>query len=142
MKFSHTIQTTASAEVIWQLWTDVEKWPEWDSELKSAALEGPFTLGAVGRLSPKRGASSRFVISQLTDSDQPKQRSYTLTVSLPLCRLRIKRFFACAEEGLYFTHEVSFEGFSAVLFRFLLGKQFRRVLPEVMQSLKVIAEAS
>ena len=157
MGFSHTVKTTASADDIWQLWTDVEGWPAWDSELIHAELAGPFSLGATGRLVPQRGAPSSFVISQLSNSEQSKQRSYTLTVQLPLCKLHVKRFFPCPDAALsdapsnapsnapnadlYFTHEVSFEGVTAVLFRVLLGRQFRRVLPEVMQSLRRLAES-
>jgi len=140
MKFSNTVETTASAEDIWRLWTDVEKWPAWDSELVSAQLEGAFALGAMGQLVPRRGAPSQFVISQLADSKQIEQRSYTFTVRLPLCKLHVRRFFSCPKDALYFTHEVSFEGITAPLFGLILGRQFRQILPQIMQSLKELAE--
>lgn len=36
IQFSNTIETTASAEEIWALWSNVEQWPLWDFELQRA----------------------------------------------------------------------------------------------------------
>ena len=55
MKFSHTLKTSASPERIWAIWTDVDRWSAWDTELSHADLEQPFSLGAVGKLTPKKG---------------------------------------------------------------------------------------
>lgn len=40
MQFEHTITTTASAEAIWALWTDVAGWPRWDTPVEWARLDG------------------------------------------------------------------------------------------------------
>jgi uncharacterized protein YndB with AHSA1/START domain len=64
MKFDHRVETTAP-EKIWGAWTDVERWPQWDTELVSATLDGSFALGAKGRVKPKRGPAARFSISEL-----------------------------------------------------------------------------
>ena len=65
MKFSHTLKTSASPESIWAIWTNVEHWSEWDTELVDSRLESAFALGAVGTLTPKAGRVSTFRISQL-----------------------------------------------------------------------------
>jgi len=134
MKFSHTLETSASAEAIWSLWTTIEQWPVWDSELKAARLSGPFRLGATGELTPKKGPTSTFEISALDPN-----RSYTFATQLPLCRLNVHRFLEF-DEIVRFTHEVSFEGRLAFAFSWLLGRRFQRVLPEVMRSLRQLAE--
>ncbi len=139
---SCTLETTATPEAIWAAWSEVSRWHEWDSELLSAVLDGDFRLGATGRLTPKSGPTSTFVISQMNQGE-----SYTFTTQLPLCRLHVRRFLAWRESSgslhdrtLCFTHEVSFEGLSAVVFERLLGKRFQLALPSVMQALKNIAE--
>jgi len=134
MTFSHTLSTELSPAVIWAIWTAVDRWPTWDSELKSARLDGEFCLGATGQLTPNRGPALRFEISALE-----LDKSYTFTTRLLLCRLHVRRFLTFDDE-LRFTHEVSFEGPLAFLFSWLLGRQFRRVLPDVMRSLLQIAE--
>lgn len=136
MKFSHTLKTTASPEAIWTVWTDVGRWPEWDSELVSSTLEGAFQLGATGTLIPKQGPSSRFVISQVSWGE-----CYTFTTKLPLCNLHVRRYLQRDQGSLLFTHEVSFEGPLAIVFSRVLGKRFESVLPSVMVAMNQIAEA-
>jgi hypothetical protein len=136
MKFSHALITSASPEKIWLIWTDVLHWSEWDTELLSASLDGDFVLGATGKLTPKNGVVSSFQISQL---DQGK--SYTFTTKLPLCNLSVYRYLSSGPEGTEFTHEVSFQGILSVVFGLILGKQFQKVLPQVMANIKGIAEA-
>jgi Polyketide cyclase / dehydrase and lipid transport len=135
MKFSHTLKTSAEPEKIWAIWTDVEHWAEWDTELSAASLDSAFGLGAVGKLTPKIGQIATFKISQFTPGE-----SYTFTVQLPLCKLNVYRYLRNQPDGLYFTHEVSFQGLLAVVFRVLLGRQFQTVLPTVMENIKQIAE--
>lgn len=36
---------------VWDLFTDVPRWPEWHSDISSASLEGPLTAGTVFRWS-------------------------------------------------------------------------------------------
>ena len=136
MKFSHSLKTTASPDRIWSLWTDVEHWHYWDTELITATLNSDFALNAHGQLQPKNGPKSTFVISELNSN-----HSYTFTTQLPLCRLHVKRFLTLADHYTLFTHEVSFEGRLSFLFGRLLGQQFREVLPTVMANLRNLAEA-
>ena len=135
MKFSHTLKTSASSEQIWAIWTDVEHWSVWDTELVDSHLKSAFVLGAVGKLTPKAGRVSPFIISQIDSGN-----SYTLTLKLPLCKLNIYRHLYRQSDSTYFTHEVSFKGILAFLFGLLLGRRFRIILPSVMENIKRIAE--
>jgi Polyketide cyclase / dehydrase and lipid transport len=134
MKFSHTLKTVAAPERIWEIWTDVENWAQWDTELISADLDGAFVLGAIGRLKPKTGGATKFEISQFNPGN-----SYTFTIGLPLCSLRVHRYLSDRSDGTYFTHEVSFQGLLAWLFGLLLGRKFQAVLPKVMENVARIA---
>jgi hypothetical protein len=136
MKFKHTVKTSASPERIWAIWTDVEHWSEWDTELHNSALDGLFRLGAIGKLTPKTGRVSTFEISQFSLG-----KSYTFTVKLPLCKLNVHRYLRSESDGVYFTHEVSFNGVLAIGFGLLLGRKFQAELPSVMENIKRIAEA-
>jgi hypothetical protein len=53
--FSHTDSTTAISDKIWQVWTDVPNWKQWDKGLKEAQLDGQFLIGTKGRLVPDKG---------------------------------------------------------------------------------------
>lgn len=136
MKFSHTLKTLVPPEKIWAIWTDVPHWSEWDTELTDSSLDGSFALGATGTLTTKTGRVSTFKISQFSPG-----KSYTFTIKLPLCHLNVYRYLSSQLNDTYFTHQVSFQGILAVLFGFLLGRQFQAVLPIVMENLRQIAEA-
>lgn len=137
MKFDHTVETTAPPEKIWTAWIAVERWPEWDTELASATLDGSFALGAKGRLKPKRGPMSEFFISELTPGE-----SYTFTTRLPLCELKVRRHLTPKDgAGAFFTHEVSFDGPLSFVFGNLLGRRYREALPVVIENLRRISES-
>lgn len=136
MKFRYTLETSASPEKIWAIWTDVEHWSRWDTELRDAHLSEPFELGAIGKLTPKRGRASTFRISQFNSGT-----SYTFMLRLPFCSLNVHRYLVSREGITYFTHEVSFHGLLAFIFGLLLGRQFKAALPSVMDNVKSIAEA-
>lgn len=135
MKFSHTVKTSASPEKVWAIWIDVEHWSKWDNELVDSRLENSFELGAIGKLTPKKGRVSMFRISQFSQG-----KSYTLTVELPLCRLNVYRYLQSRSDYTEFTHEVSFQGLLAFVFGLLLGRKFQAALPKVMENVKQIAE--
>lgn len=135
MRFEHTLETTAPAERIWQLWTDVGGWPRWDTALVSAHLDGPFAHNARGRLQSKGSPESAFSIVELDPG-----RSYTFAVPLLLAELRVRRTLAQTPVGTRYTHEVSFVGPLGRLFGLLLGRQFRALLPGVMEQLRRLAE--
>jgi hypothetical protein len=136
MKFSHTLKTAATPAKIWLIWTDVVHWAEWDTELRDARLEGMFGLGSIGQITPKTGRVAKFKVSQFSPG-----KSYTFTIKLPLASLNVHRYLSIYPDGVYFTHEVSFQGILAFVFGLLLGTQFRAVLPSVMENVKRIAES-
>ncbi|MEM9148935.1 MAG: hypothetical protein AAGB19_00490 [Cyanobacteria bacterium P01_F01_bin.3] len=81
------------------------------------------------------------MISQLTDHDQADQCSYTFTIQLPFCELHMRHYFVGTAESLAFTHEVTFQGSSAFLFHGLVGRCLRKVMPQLMQAIKTLAES-
>lgn len=42
----HSVETTASPEAIWRLWSEVPRWPEWNGDLARAQLSGPFAASS------------------------------------------------------------------------------------------------
>lgn len=71
--FGYELATTAAHEAIWQIWTDLAGWNEWDTGLQSAYMEGPFLLDAKGVLVPDKGPKSKFKVV-----DFEAGKSYTI----------------------------------------------------------------
>ena len=56
----------APAGVLWELLTDLERWPDWGPSLRSAALAGDdrFERGATGTLTPLVGPELSFEVTE------------------------------------------------------------------------------
>ena len=133
MRFNHTVETEASPE---EIWTNINNWPAWDTELASATLDGEFAKGTSGRLRPGKRPTSTFFISDLTQGE-----SYAFTTRLPLCELEVRRSLVrTGDGGTYFTHEVSFAGPLSFAFGRILRRLYQKSLPAVMENLRKIAE--
>jgi hypothetical protein len=132
---SHTVRTMARPEAIWQLWTDVSTWKEWDKGLKEGHLAGEFQAGNKGKLIPSKGPASLFVITEVTT-----MQAYTFKTRIPLGWLYITRSLAVKEGMTHFTHEVEFTGLLKRPMSRWLGKNYRKMLPGVMDTIKQLAE--
>lgn len=133
--FQHTIETTASPESIWKIWTDVPNWQQWDSGLKSAILNGNFEVGTKGKLIPDKGPKAKFRITEMEAG-----KSYTFKTSIPFGGLFVKRTLETKNGKTYFTHEVWFTGLLKGFFGKQLGSNYKNMLPEVMETIKTMAE--
>ena len=136
MKFFHAMTTTASKQQIWQIWADVENWPQWDTELDMAHIEGELKKGVIGSFQPKNAPVLPFEITECIPGE-----TYTFSAQMPLCQLNVKRYFSENEAGqLEFIHEISFVGLLSWLFGRFVGQRIQKVLPSVMEQLRAIAE--
>ena len=135
--FSFTVGINAPPNKVWQTLTDVSRWAVWDTELLEASLEGRFEVGAKGILIPKKGPKLPFYISEII----PNQ-SYTFKTQMPVGSLDIKRTLHTENGVTYFTDDIAFKGFLKHVFGLMLGGGFRKVLPEVMDNFKKLAEKS
>lgn len=133
--FSFTISVNTTKANAWHTLIDVQNWHQWDTELLEANLEGIFKTGAKGTMKPKTGPKLKFYISELIPN-----HSYTINTIMPVGELVIKRSLIETNNEVHFTDDIAFTGFLKYIFGFMLGGQFRKVLPEVMNNFKRIAE--
>lgn len=133
--FWNTVETAAPPEKIWKIWTDVPNWSQWDSGLKRAELKGAFEKGAKGIIISLDDREAEF---QVVDFEAGK--FYTYQVGLFLSSLYVKRSFEIKDGKTVFRHEVWFSGLTSGIFAGMLGKDFQKMLPDVMNNIKVIAE--
>jgi len=134
--FSNTVQTKASPEAIWKIWTDVPNWKQWDAGLKEASIDGVFTEGAKGKLVPDKGPKSKFVVTSFEEG-----KSYTFKTRIPLGWLVVERRLTVNQNLTQFTHEVRFTGLLKEPLGNSFGKRYRALLPEAMEKIKKLAES-
>jgi len=46
------IETVASPEAIWRLWSDVAGWPDWIADIEQIEISGPFAAGSTISMTP------------------------------------------------------------------------------------------
>ena len=134
--FNFTVAVNTTKANVWQTLIDVQNWHQWDTELISASLDGLFEKGAKGIMQPKTGPKLKFYISEFTAN-----QSYTITTIIPVGELVIKRSLTEKDNEIHFTDDIAFTGFLKYILGVVLGRQFRKVLPTVMNNFKNIAES-
>lgn len=132
--FSESLTTSASPEVIWEIWTTVDQWKAWDTGLKDASMETAFALGAKGSILSLEDRTSRFEVTEFEEGV-----SYTIKTKLPLGGLHVRRFLEPTGDSTRITHEVWFTGLTGKLFARMFGPKFREMLPEVVRNVERLA---
>jgi hypothetical protein len=137
MQFEVSTQINAPAPAVFALYESVAQWPQWDTDVKSASIEGPFVSGARGVIVPNGGPKSDIVFSEVI-----RNKSFTVDCKLPLCMMRFEHQLDVKNGGTLATHRVVFDGLLSPLFGRLIGSGMRKSLPGVMAKLKEVAEKS
>jgi polyketide cyclase/dehydrase/lipid transport protein len=47
-----SVETTATPEAIWRLWSDVPGWREWNGDIEHIEISGPFEAGSTITMTP------------------------------------------------------------------------------------------
>ena len=65
----YSIETTVAPDAIWRAWADVSRWPEWNSDIQSVALTGPFTVGSTITMTPLDQEPVRLRVAEVLDGE-------------------------------------------------------------------------
>ncbi len=133
--FSCSTTVHNSQEKTWTLLTDVSRWHEWDTELQSADVFSAFALNAKGVLTPKKGPQLPFCITAIDEGN-----TYTFKAKMPIGHLKITRALTHENGHTTFTDDIQFTGPLKRVFGSVLGRGFKKVLPEVLDNFKRLAE--
>jgi len=128
------IEVGAPPEVVWEILTDFDRWPDWNPEVKSMSYEGALAPGAMFRWKAGPGT----IVSTVEEVDRPTYIRWcgrTLSISA----LHEWRFEE-RDSGTHVETEESFSGFLVRLARGTLQKQLDRALEEGLGHLKREAE--
>ncbi|MDQ5940776.1 MAG: hypothetical protein QG632_502 [Candidatus Dependentiae bacterium] len=123
-RFEHVAVVSASKQVVWQWWSDVEKWPQWDTDLIESALLGEFAVGTQGRMKVADDALVSFTISEVI----PEER-FVMQVALFGATLSYTYAIALEEDGsLKITHGAELSGLFSFVWRLLLKSKIQKTL--------------
>jgi len=121
----------ASRAVVWQWWTNVEKWPTWDTDLSEAALLGELAVGAQGRMKVADDAVVPFVVTELIPDEK-------LVIAIALVGGALSYSYTMTEEengDLKLAHGVSISGVLGFFWRMMLKKKVQRIVDAALTTL-------
>lgn len=137
--FEHTVETSATPEQIWAMWSKPESWPSWDNGVEWVKTEGPFVKGTRGVMKPVGGPKVTF---EMVEADPLK--GFTDRSFLPLTTLDFSHVYTPGLSGskATITHRVEMRGLLTFIFKKIIGSNIEKDLPGAMKKLVALAEAS
>ena len=106
---------------IWEVSTDVARWPEWDPHEQGARLDGPFAVGTRGWSKPRGGPGADWTLTEVEPG-----RAWGSACALPGGGLRGRGTFeALGEDRVRCTRTIEVTGPLVPLFRLWFGPRIR-----------------
>jgi hypothetical protein len=133
-----TLETGASPDRVWSIWSDVGTWPRWNPDVLSVALDGPFVSGVQGTMTTKAGGTHA-----ITLRDVEPGRSFELETSpIPLGRFH----FACRVRptgagASTISQSITITGPLGALYSAMMGPRIAEGFEPILGGLKAAAEA-
>jgi len=132
-----SVETSASPQAVWKLWSDTSTWQDWNPDVQAMTLNGPFVAGTTGTMKTKQGTR------QIVLSDVVPGRSFRLeTTVIPLTRFLFDCQVAAGPSGkTRVSQAVTVGGPLGGLVGGMMGKQVADTFPALLQGLARKAEA-
>jgi Polyketide cyclase / dehydrase and lipid transport len=71
-EYEHTVETTATPDVLWRHWSDMPAWPEWNEGIEKIEINGPFEVGTTFTMTPPGDDPVTMQLTEITEG-----RSFT-----------------------------------------------------------------
>ena len=129
-----SVETAASPQAVWKVWTDTSRWQEWNPDVQSMSFDGPLAPGSEFR--SKAGPGT--IVSTLDRIEPPLHiawRGRTLTINA-----YHEWWLEPSDGGTHARTEESFSGLLVRLLRGSLQKTLDKSLQDGLQHLKHEAE--
>lgn len=131
--FQHTVETSASPQAVWRLYSDVATWPTWDAAVERLTLDGSFEPGAVGTFKLHGQDPLEFRLLEV----EP-ERGFMDETSIPGGVVRFRhRIEALGDGQVRLTHAVEIEAPAPLAEQ--LGAKIMAGVPETMIRLAELA---
>jgi len=133
-----SVETSASPAAVWKIWSDTSTWPEWNPDVQSMALNGPFAAGTTGTMKTKQGTR------QVQLAEVVPGRSFRLETSvIPLTRFAFECQIAAGAAGkTTISQAIRVGGPLGGVVGGMMGSQIANTFPALLQGLARKAEAS
>jgi hypothetical protein len=133
-----SVETAASPQAAWKIWSDTSTWPAWNADVQSMTLNGPFAVGTTGTMKTKQGTRA------ITLTEVIPGKSFRLeTTVIPLTRFAFECKVAPGSAGkTTLSQTIVVGGPLGGLVGGMMGKQIADTFPALLEGLARQAEKS
>ena len=133
-----SLETTASPAKVWQIWSDVNRWPEWNPDMNESRLNGPLKLGATGMINTKSGGKHEVVVTHYDEGSSFELES----TALPATKMAIRATIARSDAGSRITQGFEPRGLLAPIVGPMMSGQILKTFNSVLAGLKKKVESA
>lgn len=132
-----SVETTASPATVWKIWSDTTTWQDWNPDVQSMTLNGPFAAGTTGTMKTKQGTR------QVQLTEVVPGRSFRLeTTVIPLTRFAFECQVLAGPGKTTISQAIHVGGPLGGLVGGMMGRQIADTFPALLQGLARKAEES
>ena len=136
-EYGTSVESTASPEKVWQIWSDMSTWGQWNPNVTSMDWQGGFASGTTGVMNTPSGQHHKM---QLVDV-QPGRSFALLTSVVPGTRFRFNCRIEPANGKTKISQTVEVGGPLGPVMGGMLGPQVSKEFITLLQNLARKAEA-
>jgi len=136
--FSISVQVDAPPQRVWEVMSDIERWPDWTPTVTSVRRtnSGPMRIGAKARVHQPRLPAANWVVTALTEG-----RGFDWESRAPGMRVLARHTIEASGEGARVTLSVQFSGLIGNVIGRATASLNRRYIALEADGLKRRAEA-
>ncbi len=124
--------TDAAPAKVWRIWSDVDRWPDWNPDMNQSRLDGPLRLGTTGMIDTKSGGKHDVVITHYEDG-----KSFELeSTALPGTKMAIRATVTPTEAGTRITQGFEPRGLLAPVVGPMMSGSILKTFNSVLDGLK------
>jgi hypothetical protein len=132
-----SLQTNASPEAVWRIWSDVSTWPEWNPDVTAISLEGRFASGTSGSMTTRAGGTHGIRLA-----DVQTNRGFTIVTSpAPLSVFHFRCQVAPVAGGSAISQGVGMTGPLGGLMSAMMGERVADGFSAILEGLKKRVES-
>ena len=130
-RYEHTAQAPVSPEAVWRLWSDVELWPDWNPDIETITIDGPFAAGSTFVMNPGTDEAVQMTLAEVVPGT-----SFTDLAEFNGLVIRTIHLMEPAADGdLKITYAMEITGQDADTTGAEIGKQITSDFPETIAAL-------
>ena len=133
-----SLETSSPPDRVWQVWSDVNRWPEWNPDMKASRIDGPLQLGATGNIDTRSGGKHDVVVTHYEQG-----RSFELeSTALPGTKMAIRATITPSGSGSRITQGFEPRGLLAPIVGPMMGGAILKTFNSVLNGLKQKVESA